>query len=85
MSLEALIVAASWFALIFFAGGGLLLILAQSLLPTAQEAIKRQPPRGPEWARRVWHGRVRMYSALLFTAAAAGLLAFVIALVLYTV
>lgn len=81
MNLQALLIALSWFALIFFSVGGLLLIVAQTLLPAAQEAIKSQPPRGPEWARRVWDGRDRLYAQLLALAAAAGLLAFLISLI----
>ncbi|HBY92622.1 MAG: hypothetical protein M5U01_29415 [Ardenticatenaceae bacterium] len=85
MSLQTFILALSWFALVFFAVGGLLLILAQSLLPAAQEAIKAHPPHGPEWARRVWYQRVRGYSVLLIVAAAAGLLAFLVAFVSHAV
>lgn len=85
MSLEALSFALAWFSLVFFAVGGLLLIVAQSLLPAAQEAIKAQPPHGPEWARLLWYRRVRVYSLVLLGAAAVGLVASLIALVSHTV
>lgn len=80
MSGQALWIALGWLALVFFAVGGLLLIVAQTVLPAAREAIKAQPPRGPRWARLVWYGRNRLYGSVLALAAGAGLLAFLIAL-----
>jgi hypothetical protein len=65
--------------MVFMVVGGLGLILAQWLLPSAREAIKRMPPTGPGWARTLWFAPERFYGSVLTIAALAGLIAAVMA------
>ena len=72
---ESLVVAGSWFGLVWCASSGLLVILMQALLPHAWKQIRAQPPHGPDWAYNLWYERNRVYGGIMTISLLLGLLA----------
>jgi hypothetical protein len=55
----------AWFSLPWFAFAALSVIVVQGLLPRAWEAIRANPPHGPNWAHTLWTKRAQVYGALM--------------------
>jgi hypothetical protein len=53
------------FGLVWFATSGLFVILVQALLPRAWDAIRANPPHGPDWAYTLWYRRSTVYGGLM--------------------
>lgn len=75
LTIETLTVAASWFAMVWFASAALMLIVVQALLPRAWEQVRAHPPHGPQWAYALWYKRERVYGALMGVSLLLGALA----------
>nr|WP_290668611.1 hypothetical protein [Ardenticatena sp.] len=72
--LMPLFTAFAWFALTFVIVAGIGILSMPVVLGKAQMALRQRPPRGPEWAHRVWYERQRVYGLIFATATLAGLL-----------
>ena len=66
---ERLVIGVSWFALVWFASSGLLLIMMQALLPRGWEQIRARPPSArPGWAYALWSRQREVYGGVMFLA-----------------
>ncbi|MGB0388351.1 MAG: hypothetical protein ACPGWR_26325 [Ardenticatenaceae bacterium] len=72
---ESLVIAGSWFGLVWFATSALLVIMMQALLPSAWKQIRARPPHGPGLANALWNHRSRVYGTIMTLSLALGVMA----------